>query len=114
MSKIKSVNVAELVQKYDENYVNSISLKNITSYKELKALLKDLEIANYVVTSFYEMMYNDYITMINNDSNVMPTMLETESIMKYKNLSSKIQKAYSYILYISTFENPFKQRVRKA
>lgn len=112
MSKVKALNVSELIYDYDEDFVNSISLKDVTNSKELKDLLMRLERANYVVTSFYEMMYNDYITMINSDCPDEVHGPDIDVVRHYKSLASKIQKAYSYILYISTFENPFKS-VRK-
>lgn len=113
MAKQKSLNVSELIDNYDDNFIDSLSLKNITNYKELKALLIELEKANYVVTTFYETMYNDYITMINSDSQIEPQSISDETLMHYKNLASKIQKAYSYVLYINTFENPFRSFSRK-
>lgn len=113
MAKQKSLNISELIDNYDDNFINSISLKNITNYKELKALLIELERANYVVTSFYETMYNDYITMINSDNQIEPQSISDETLTHYKNLASKIQKAYSYVLYINTFENPFRSFSRK-
>lgn len=106
MGKTKALNVSELINDYDESFIDSISLKNISCSKELKELLTKLEKANYVVTTFYEMMYNDYITMINSDC---PSHdLEIDTLKRYKSLASKIQKAYNYVLYMNTFENPFK------
>lgn len=108
MGKNKTPNVSELINYYDENFINSISLKDVSNSKELKELLIKLEKANYVVTTFYEMMYNDYITMINSDVSIDHNYIEIETLKRYKSLASRIQKAYAYVLYMSTFENPFK------
>ena len=108
MGKTKTLNVSELINDYDDSFIESISLKDVSNSKELKELLVKLEKANYVVTTFYEMMYNDYITMINSDCQMQPQGLEITTLKKYKSLASKIQKAYSYVLYVNTFENPFK------
>ena len=108
MGKTKTLNVSELINDYNDSFIESISLKDVSNSKELKELLVKLEKANYVVTTFYEMMYNDYITMINSDCQMQPQGLEITTLKKYKSLASKIQKAYSYVLYINTFENPFK------
>lgn len=111
MGKSKSLNVSELINDYDNNeFIASISLKNITTNKELKELLSKLEKANYVVTTFYETMYNDYITMINSDSSLQQYSIDIDDLKHYKSLASKIQKAYNYILYMNTFENPFKTK----
>lgn len=108
MGKTKALNVSELINDYDENFINSISLKEISNSKELKELLVKLEKANYVVTTFYEMMYNDYITMINSDGSIDHNCIEIDTLKRYKSLASRIQKAYTYVLYMNTFENPFK------
>lgn len=113
MNRQKSINVSEEINNYDENFINSISLNDVKNCKELKELLSKLERANYVATSYYEMLYNDYITMINSDCKSMPCGLDVNTLMKYKSLTSKIQKAYNYILYVNTFENPFKLNARK-
>ena len=113
MAKVKSINISGLIGKYDDEFINSISLKNISSMKELKELTRELETANYVVTSFYEMMYNDYIMSINNDCEISQLGIEIDALKRCKELASKIQRAYSYVLYLHTFENPFKVRVRK-
>lgn len=113
MNRQKSINVSEEINNYDENFINSISLNDVKNCKELKELLSKLERANYVATSYYEMLYNDYITMINSDCKSMPCGLEMNTLIKYKSLASKIQKAYNYILYVNTFENPFKLNSRK-
>lgn len=107
MAKTKSVNVSELINEYDENFINSISLKDIGSSKELKELLAKLDKANTVVTTFYKMMYTDYITAINSDydSDNAPDL---DTVKKYKSLASRIQKAYFYVMYLTAFENPFK------
>ena len=108
MGKAKTLNVSELINDYDENFISSISLKEISNSKELKELLVKLEKANYVVTTFYETMYNDYVTMINSDASICSSGLEIETLKRYKSLASRIQKAYAYVLYMNTFENPFK------
>lgn len=105
MSKCKSINVSELITSYDENYLNSISLSNIKSTKELKHLLLELEKANSVVTQYYEMLYIDFIMSINSDSQ---TNTDIDNLVRYKNIANKIQKAYNYVMYLSLFNNPFK------
>lgn len=107
MAKTKNVSISELMNEYDDTFINSISLKEISNTKELKELLSKLEKANYVVTTFYQTMYNDYMMAINSDSDsVIAPDLDT--VKKYKSLASRIQKAYNYIMYMHTFENPFK------
>lgn len=113
MAKTKSINISELINDYDENFISSISLNGISSTKELKELMQKLERANYVVTTFYETMYNDYMMMINSDCDALPCDLDIATLKKYKTLASKIQQAYSYVLYLHTFENPFKASTRK-
>lgn len=109
MVKLKNINVAELINKYDDNYIQSITLSNIKTAKELKALASELEKASYIVTRYYEMLYNDFIMYINNEGNQpQPCELDISNIVKYKNLASKIQKAYNYIESINLFNNPFK------
>lgn len=108
MAKFKNLKVADLIDQYDDKFIESISLKDITNNKELKELCIKLEKANYVVTKFYQMMYNDYIIAINSDSSMMSNAPSIDSVKKYKSLSSKIQKAYNYVTYLVMFDNPFK------
>lgn len=96
------------IAEYDENFVNSISLKNINSAKELKELLDKLEKADQVVTEYYRTLYTDHIMFINSSNKYAPDEISLENVKKYKLLASKIHKAYNYVMYISTFENPFK------
>lgn len=112
MSKLCNLNVSELINNYDDKYVESISLKNVKNSKELKELVTELEKADYVVTSFYETMYNDYVMMINSD-NPSSHGPELDTLLKYKSLASRIQKAYRYIMYVFLFENPFKVSHRR-
>ena len=108
MAKTRQSNLSELITEYDDtNFINSISLNGITSVKELKDLHSKLEKANRVVTSYYETLYNDYIMMINSD-NSTTCNIELDTIKHYKSLASKVQKAYNYITYVLTFENPFR------
>lgn len=109
MGKIKTLNIPELIQNYDENFINSLSLSNISSEKELKELYTELDRANTVVTSFYNTLYNDFMMAINSNSEI-DNAPSIDLMKRYKSISSKIQKAYSYILYIITFENPFKSK----
>lgn len=96
------------IAEYDETFVNSISLKNINSAKELKELLDKLEKADQVVTEYYRTLYTDHIMFINSSNKYAPDEISLENVKKYKLLASKIHKAYNYVMYISTFENPFK------
>lgn len=107
MTSSKS-NIVDQVSQYDEDFIASISLKDIKNNKELKDLISKVEIANETITSFYQMMYNDYIMSINNDYTVSNTLEDIELIKKYKSRAGKLQKLYNYLLYIFTFENPFK------
>lgn len=111
MGKAKQLNFTELISDYDENFLSSISLKEVKTSKELKELLQKLCKASYVVTSFYEMLYSDYMTMINND--VTQQRIDFSTVKRYKSLASKIQKAYNYVLYLTTFEDPFKLGCKK-
>lgn len=106
MAKVKCTSLADLISEYDDKFIESITLDGISSMKDLKELYNKLDKANRAVTLYYETMYNDYITMINSDS--LNVELDIDAIKKFKSLASKIQKAYSYITYIMTFENPFK------
>ena len=108
MAKNKKLNVSELIAEYDDNFINSISLKDVKNSRDLKELHNKLERANEIVTSYYEMLYNDYITMINSDYEICNDSIDINTVIYYKSLASKIQKAYSYVLYLITFENPFK------
>lgn len=103
----KTINVSERIAMYDENFINSISLKNVKNNKELKELVSKLEIASYVVTTFYQMLYNDYIMYINND-NCLLNSVNLETVKRYKNLAKKVNQTYNYINYMFIFENPFK------
>lgn len=109
MVKFKKLNINDLISKYDDDFINNITLNNISSLKELKELHSKLEIANYVVTEYYKLLYNDYIMMINSECPSIQKELDVDTVKSYKSLSSKIQKAYNYITYMITFENPFKR-----
>lgn len=108
MGKQKAVNVYELINDYDDKFIESISLNEIKNVKDLKLLLAKLEKANFVVTTFYESLYKDYIMMINNDDSCSTIGTEIATLIKYKNIASKIQRAYNYVSYLMNFENPFK------
>ena len=111
---VKKINLADQISLYDnEEFLNSISLKNITNAKDLKSLLLTLEKANYVVTNFYELMYSDYIAIINSSCKTQPVYITKDAIVKYRSLASRIQKAYNYVLYLNTFDNPFALKSRK-
>ena len=108
MARIKVNNILELIGLYDEDFISSISLCDIKTSKELKELLCKLEKANYVVTTYYQMLYNDYMIAINSDSDMFNNAPDIETVKRYKSIASRIQKAYNYVLYMITFENPFK------
>ena len=107
MGKIKALNISELIQNYDENFIESLSLSNISNAKEFKELYNELDRANTVVTCFYQTLYNDFIMAINSNTEI-DNAPSIKTMKKYKFIASKIQKAYNYILYMITFENPFK------
>ena len=52
------------------------------------------------------MIYNDFIMAINSANDINTP--DEATVKKYKSLASRIQKAYNYMLYMFTFENPFK------
>lgn len=101
-------NIFDKAGLYDENFINSISLNNVSSNKELKALVAKLGNANYIITNAYQTMYNNYILAINDDADDIENIPTLDELLQYKSLASKIQKAYNYLLYIFMFENPFK------
>ena len=103
----RTVKSQDRISDYDDNFIKSISLKNITTSRELKELLTKLEKANDIMTSFYKTVFSDYIMSINNNADSAGVVPDLATVKKYKALTSKIQKAYNYILYLSTFENPF-------
>lgn len=109
MAISKRLNVFEQINNYDEDFIKSISLENISTNKELKELVTKLETANYVVTNFYQMLYNDYIMAINSDCDYANNVSDIDTIKKYKSLAHRIQKSYNYLLYIFMFNNPFKK-----
>lgn len=79
MSKTKTINIAEAISEYDDKFINSITLKDITSYSEFRDLMKTLERANHIVTEYYMMLYNDYMMYINNDGN-LNTSIDLETV----------------------------------
>ena len=108
MATAKRINIVDQIQNYDENFIKTISLEDVTSNKELKELVSKLETANYVVTSFYQILYHDYIMAINSDCAYMNNVSDIDTLKKYKSLASRIQKAYNYVVYMFMFNNPFK------
>lgn len=103
----KSSKRCDNISLYNEEFIKSISLANISDQKELRALLQKLEKANSEITNFYSMVLQDYISSINNNyefANVVPSL---STVKKYKNIATKIQKAYNYVLYLVTFDNPY-------
>lgn len=110
MRRTSTDNLSKLYEescKYDDEFINSISLTNIKDNAELKELLSKVKQAYLSVTNYYLTMYNDYIKMINTNIKYIPQSINTDSIRKYKHHVNKIQKVYSYLLYLCTFENPF-------
>ena len=69
--------------------------------------------ANYVVTMYYQTLYNDYVMAINSDCSLQSHGINVDTLLKYKSIASRIQKAYKYIMYITLFENPFRSAPRK-
>jgi hypothetical protein len=108
MAIIKRGNLLDQVSEYNENFVKSISLKGIKDSKDLRELMFKLEKANDIITEYYNVLYNDYIMMINSDYCFNPSGLDASTVIKYHNLAKKIHKLYNYVVYIATFENPFK------
>jgi hypothetical protein len=103
----RGVKGQDRVSDYNEEFIKSISLKDVNTSKDLKELLTKLEKANEVMTSFYKTVFSDYVMSINNNADSAGVVPDLATVKKYKSLTSKIQRAYNYILYLSTFENPF-------
>lgn len=113
MGKSTAINILESIGEYDDEFINSISLKDVSNVKELRSLLNKLEKANYVVTMYYQTLYNDYVMTINSDCSLHSHGINVDTLLKYRSLASKIQKAYKYVMYITLFENPFRSAPRK-
>lgn len=107
----KQVKYKDSVSNYGEDFINSISLANIKSVNELKSLYQKLENANEVMTEFYRVLFSDYITAINKSSDSACIVPDLATVKKYRSITSRIQKAYFYIQYLLTFENPFSKNV---
>lgn len=103
----KSSRQCDNINSYNEEFIKSISLSNVTDQKELRALLQKLEKANSEITSFYSMLLQDYVSSINNNYEFAGVVPDLGTVKKYKKIASKIQRAYSYILYLVTFDNPY-------
>lgn len=108
MSKSKSQNI----KKYNEKFIKSISIKNIRDSKELKELLDKLEIASSEITSYYKDLYEDYILELECENTGLPEELSIANMKRLKRLTKQIQRARNYLLFMYTFENPFKSNVR--
>lgn len=109
MSRLKTRDVIEKsLKKYNEEFLSTLSLKNVASIKDFKALATELKKANEFVTEYYMMLYNDFITALNNKNMLNYYSDNIEALKRYKSLASKIQKAYNYISSLYQFENPFK------
>lgn len=104
----KSSRQCDSVTSYNEDFIKSISLSNVSDQKDLKEMLHKLEKANYEITNFYSMLLQDYISSINNNYEFAGVVPSLSTVKKYKKLATKIQKAYNYILYLVTFDNPYK------
>ena len=63
----KSSRRCDNVNLYNEDFINSISLSEVSDQKDLRALLQKLEKANTEITNFYTMLLQDYIPSINNN-----------------------------------------------
>lgn len=103
----KSYKQYDNISLYNEDFIKSISLANISDQKELRALLQKLEKANSDITNFYSMVLQDYFSSINNNYEFASVVPSLSTVKKYKNIATKIQKAYNYVLYLVTFDNPY-------
>ena len=63
----KSSRRCDNVNLYNEDFINSISLSEVSDQRDLRALLQKLEKANTEITNFYTMLLQDYIPSINNN-----------------------------------------------
>lgn len=103
----KSSRRCDNVNLYNEDFINSISLSEVSDQRDLKALLQKLEKANTEITNFYTMLLQDYIPSINNNYEFAGVVPDLGTVKKYKNIANKIQNAYNYVLYLVTFDNPY-------
>lgn len=103
----KSSKQHDSINLYNEHFIKSISLSNVSNQKELRELLSKLEKANFEITNFYSMILQDYISSINNNYEFAGVVPDLSTVKKYQTISKKIQKAYNYILYLVTFDNPY-------
>lgn len=108
MAVLKRSNLFDQVSMYDEDFIKSISFKDVKDVKDLRELVSKIEKANDTITEYYNILFDDYITMINSNYCLNPSGIEISTIIKYKNLAEKIHKLYNYVTYVATFENPFK------
>lgn len=103
----KSSRRCDSVSLYNEDFINSISLSEVSDQRDLRALLQRLEKANTEITNFYTMLLQDYIPSINNNYEFAGVVPDLDTVKKYKNIAKKIQNAYNYVLYLVTFDNPY-------
>lgn len=108
MAIVKKGNLLDQINEYNNDFINSITFKNIKDSKDLKELLAKLEKANEVVTEYYSVLYNDYITMINSKYCFNSNGIDLDTVIKYRSITKKIQKMYNYVVRLTMFENPFK------
>ena len=114
MGKSTAINILESIGEYNDEFINSISLKDVSSVKELRLLLNKLEKANYVVTMYYQTLYNDYVMAINSDCSLQSHGINVDTLLKYKSIASRIQKAYKYIMYIMFLPTKLRKKSKKA
>jgi len=95
---------------YNDEFINSITLKNIKSFSELRSLYIKLKKANEIMTDFYMTIFSDYVMSINSNADDVCIIPDLDTVKKYKALTSKIQKAYNYVRFLINFENPFSNR----
>ena len=96
---------ANNVSTYNDEFINSITLKNIKSFSELRSLYTKLKKANEIMTDFYMTIFSDYVMSINSNADDVCIIPDLDTVKKYKVLTSKIQKAYNYISFLPLLLN---------
>ena len=87
----KSSRRCDSVSLYNEDFINSISLSEVSDQRDLRALLQKLEKANAEITNFYTMLLQDYIPSINNNYEFAGVVPDLDTVKKYKNIAIRFR-----------------------
>lgn len=107
MAIAKKISLLDQISECSD-FIDSVSFKNVKDNKDLRELVAKLEKANDIITDYYNMLLDDYVTIINSDLCFNQSGVTLNTVIKYRNLAKKVHKLYNYIIYMATFENPFK------